>query len=143
MIIKQPTQLTKNSAISVCGNTHAQLTTWYGSANHSDNDENIHDKVTSQIAAVDLNSSTLMVRNLCDRHHILKDNSWMCILHQYHKAIGLQDEYLSLSYMYYCPAQYITFFFSWGSCCHERICNNYVEIQWKSMQVSFIIFLCI
>ncbi len=34
-------------------------------------DENIHDKVTFQLAAVDLNSSTLMVRNLCDRHRIL------------------------------------------------------------------------
>ncbi len=29
-------------------------------------------------------SSTLMFQNLCDRHHILKDDSWMCILHRYH-----------------------------------------------------------
>ncbi len=33
-------------------------------------------------------------------------------------------------------------FFSWWSCCHERIWNNYVKIHWKSMQVRFIIFLC-
>ncbi len=43
---------------------HAQLTMWYG------NDKNKHDKVTFQLAAVDLHSGTLMVRNLCDRHHI-------------------------------------------------------------------------
>ncbi len=30
----------------------------------------------------------------------------------------------------------------WWSCCHERIWNNYVEIQWKSMQVIFIMLLC-
>ncbi len=41
---------------------------WYG------NDENKHDKVTFQLAAVNWHSSTLMVRNLCDRHYILKDN---------------------------------------------------------------------
>ncbi len=35
--------------------------------------------------------STLMVRNLCDRHCTVKDNSWMCILHQYHKASGLKS----------------------------------------------------
>ncbi len=34
--------------------------------------------------------STLMARNRCDRHIILKDNSWICILHQYHKANGLK-----------------------------------------------------
>ncbi len=33
-------------------------------------------------------------------------------------------------------------FFSWGSCCHERIWNNYIEINWKSMQVRFIMLLC-
>ncbi len=75
-------------AISVSGNMHAQLTIWYGSANHSSNDENKHDKVTFQLSAVDLNSSTLMVRNLYDRYHILKDNSWMSILHEYHKVSG-------------------------------------------------------
>ncbi len=48
-------------------------TTWYGSANHSGSDEYKQDEVTFQLAAVDL---ILMVRNLCDRHHILKDNSW-------------------------------------------------------------------
>ncbi len=53
---------------------------WYG------NDENKHDEVTFQVTAVDLHAGTHMVRNLCDRHHIFKDNSWMCILHQYHKA---------------------------------------------------------
>ncbi len=57
---------------------------WYG------NDENKHDKVTFQLAAVDLNSSTFMVRNVYDRHRILKDNSWMCILHLYDKASGLK-----------------------------------------------------
>ncbi len=31
-----------------------------------------------------------MVRTLSDRHHTLKDNSWMFILHQYHKASGLK-----------------------------------------------------
>ncbi len=44
------------SPISACGNMHVQLTMWYDSANHSDNDENKHDKVTFQLAAVDLNS---------------------------------------------------------------------------------------
>ncbi len=29
-----------------------------------------------------------------------------------------------------------------GVFCHERIWNNYIEIQWKSMQVIFIILLC-
>ncbi len=38
---------------------HAQVTLWYGSANHSGNDENKHDRVTFQLAAVDLNSSIL------------------------------------------------------------------------------------
>ncbi len=71
-------------------NTHAQLSTWYGSANHSGNKENKHDKVTFQLAAVDLNSSTLMIWNLCDRH-ILKDNSWMCILYHYLKASRLKS----------------------------------------------------
>ncbi len=27
-----------------------------------------------------------MVRYRCDRHHILKENPWMCLLHRYHKA---------------------------------------------------------
>ncbi len=67
------------------GNTHAQLTTWYV------NDENKHDKIRFQLAAVDLNSSTLMVRNLCDIHLIIKDICWMCILDQYHKASGLKS----------------------------------------------------
>ncbi len=31
-----------------------------------------------------------MVRYRCDRHRILKENRWMCILHQYHKASGLK-----------------------------------------------------
>ncbi len=66
-------------------NTYTQLTMWYG------NDENKHNKVTFQLAAVDLNYSTLIVWNLCYRHHILKDNSWMCILHQYHKASGFKS----------------------------------------------------
>ncbi len=71
-------------------NTNVRLTMCYGSANHSCNNENKHAKVTFQLAAVDLNSSALMVQNLCARHRILKDNSWMCILHQYHKASGLK-----------------------------------------------------
>ncbi len=84
----------------VCSPNHTQyankmavpskVTTWNGLANRSDNDENKHDKVTFQLAAVDLNSSTLMVRKFCDRHRILKDNSWMCILHQYHKVSRLK-----------------------------------------------------
>ncbi len=74
-----------------------QLTMWYGSANHSGNDENKHDEVTFQLAAVDLNSSTFMVRNRCDRYHILKDNSWMCISHQYHKAGGLLSKHNDVS----------------------------------------------
>ncbi|MBL0687314.1 MAG: ABC transporter ATP-binding protein [Sulfurospirillum sp.] len=28
--------------------------------------------------------------NICERHRTLKDNSWMCILHQYHKASRLK-----------------------------------------------------
>ncbi len=39
-----------------------------------------------ELAAVDLNSSTLMVWNHCERRPILKDNSWIYILHQYHKV---------------------------------------------------------
>ncbi len=27
---------------------------------------------------------------ICDRHRILKDKSWMCLLHQYHKASRLK-----------------------------------------------------
>ncbi len=52
--------------------------------------KNKHDEVTFQLAAVDLNCSTLMVQNLCDRHCILKDNNWMGILHEYHKASELK-----------------------------------------------------
>ncbi len=33
------------------------------------------DEVRFQLAAVDLHSSTLMLRNPCDRHGILKGNS--------------------------------------------------------------------
>ncbi len=66
---------------------HAQLTTWYG------NDENKHDEVTFQLAAdFDLvHLCTLMVRYRCDRHRILKENNWMCILHQYHTVSGLKS----------------------------------------------------
>ncbi len=39
---------------------------------------NIHDKVTFQLAAADLHSGTLLVRNLCERHRILKDNIVGC-----------------------------------------------------------------
>ncbi len=42
-------------------------------------------------------------------------------------------------------AQYSTFFspfFSRGSWCHEKIWNNYVDIQDQNMQVIFIILLC-
>ncbi len=46
--------LTQRSLCYVFRN--CRRTTWYGSANHSDNDENKHDKVTFQLAAVDLNS---------------------------------------------------------------------------------------
>ncbi len=67
-------------------NTHAQLTMWYSSANYSRNDENKHDTKSSKsqfnlLCTVDLNSSTLILKNLCDIHRILKDNSWMCILY--------------------------------------------------------------
>ncbi len=67
------------------GNMDVQLITWYG------NDENKHDEVTFQLTAADFNSSKLMVWNLCNKHCILKDNSWMCILHQYHKASRLKS----------------------------------------------------
>ncbi len=70
-------------------NQNKSKSMWHGSAKHSGNDEIKHDKITFQLAAVDLNSSTLMVRNLCARRCILKDNSWMCILHQYHKTSWL------------------------------------------------------
>ncbi len=66
-----------NSCLKWC-NTHAH-----------GNDENKHDEVTFQLAAVDL-KSTLMTWNRCDRHRILKDNIWMCILHQCHNASGLK-----------------------------------------------------
>ncbi len=32
-----------------------------------------------------------LVQTLCDRHRILTENSWMCILNQYHKAIRLKS----------------------------------------------------
>ncbi len=50
----------ESSCLKWC-NMHAQLTTWYGSANHSANDENKNDTVTFQLAVVDFNSSTLMM----------------------------------------------------------------------------------
>ncbi len=71
----------------------------------------------------------------------------MCILHQYHKASGLkvctamcrsEKKYLINSKWWH-PR------FSPGGAevfCRERIWNNYVEIQWKGIQVIFIILLC-
>ncbi len=35
--------------------------------------------------------------------------------------------------------QFNTFF---SQCYHERICNNYIEIKWKNIQVIFIILWC-
>ncbi len=61
------------------GEQSSTVDTFYGSANHSGNEENKHDELTFQVAAVD--SSALMVLNVCNRHSILKDNSWKCILH--------------------------------------------------------------
>ncbi len=103
--------------------THVQLTKWFG------NDENKHDKVTFQLAA-DFDSVHLWSRYLCDRHRILKENSWMCILHQHHKASGLKSytrcvgsgvniRYISL--IQDGGAQVHHIFFSWRSCCCEII----------------------
>ncbi len=36
-------------------------------------------------------SSTLIFRNSRDKHLILKDNSWICIYHQYHKVSRLKS----------------------------------------------------
>ncbi len=94
-----------------------------------------------------------MVRYRCDRHRILKENGWMCILHQYHKASGLKlytmmcrsgvnIKYISL--IQDGGAQVHHVFFSLRSCCLqtlEGIWNNYVDIEQKVMQVIFIIFL--
>ncbi len=49
------------SKLKVTCNTHVQLTMCYDSANHNGNDENKHDEVKFQLAAVDLNYSTVMV----------------------------------------------------------------------------------
>ncbi len=62
---------------------HAQLT-----VRNAKCDENKIGAVIFQLAAVDF--EILMVRNLCDRYRILKDNSWMCILHQYYKTSRLK-----------------------------------------------------
>ncbi len=59
-------------------NSHAQLTTWCSRC-----DESKHDEVAFQLAAADFGSSSLW-------QTYLKDNSWMCILHQYHKVSGLK-----------------------------------------------------
>ncbi len=93
--------------------------------------------------------STLMVWNRCDRYRILKENSWICILHQYHKASRLKSYTMMCrkwgkwgKYIHHSIKMAALTFFSgrgWGSCCHERIWNNYVEIHWKNMQVMFII----
>ncbi len=124
-------------------NPHMQMTVCYGSVNHSGNGENKHE-VTFQLAAVYLNSSTLMVQHLCEKYRILKDNSWMCILHQYHKASGLkvctamcqEREELSDYPIWWRPQNTLIFCkFS------EGIWNNYVNRQQKNMQVRFIMIL--
>ncbi len=46
-------------------------------------DESKHDEVGFQLTAADFGSNSLW-------QTYLKDNSWMCILHQYHKASGLK-----------------------------------------------------
>ncbi len=60
-------------------NMHAQLTTWVARC-----DESKHDEVAFQPAAANFGSNYLWQTSY------LKDNSWMSILHQYHKANGLK-----------------------------------------------------
>ncbi len=90
----------------------------------------------------------ILVRILCDRSY-LKDNSWMCILHQYHKASRLKactamcrSEKKVSKYKILINSKWPHPRFSPGRgvFCRERIWNNYIEISWKSMQVIFIIF---
>ncbi len=77
----------------------------------------------------------------------LKDNSWMCILHQYHKVSGLKactamcrsEKKCSNIYLINSKWRHPRFFSGKGGL---RIWNNYVEIQCKSIQVIFIILLC-
>ncbi len=46
-------------------------------------DEYKHHEVAFQLAA-------LIFQNSRDKHQILKDNSWICILNLYHKTSGLK-----------------------------------------------------
>ncbi len=124
-------------------NTHVQLTTWVARCNGSE-----HDEVGFQLAAADFGSNSLWQTSY------LKDNSWMSILHQYHKASRLkawtamcqsEDTWGNIFKM--AGDRFVVHVFSavWGVggyCCSERIWNNYVEIHRKSMQVIFIILLC-
>ncbi len=83
-----------------------------------------------------------------------KDNSWMSILHQYHRASGLKawtamcrSEEKGGNIFKMADNRFIVHVFSavWGGggyFCGERIWNNHFEIHQKSMQVIFIIILC-
>ncbi len=87
----------------------------------------------------------------------LKDNSWMCILNQYHKASRLKV----CTAMCRSEKNGITYIFNefkmvgdtfllqrfpgvggGGDCCPERILKNYIKIHWKSMQAMIFIFRC-
>ncbi len=59
-------------------NTHVQLITWCCKCTMEVNTMKSHFNLLQLI----------LVRILCDRY--LKDNSWMCILHQYHNTSGLK-----------------------------------------------------
>ncbi len=85
--------------------------------------------------------STLMAQNHSDRHRILKDNSWMCILHQYHKASMLkactamcqkrEKNWVNIFHQFKMAAPMFSSW-RWGggwSWCCEQIWNNYVGIH--------------
>ncbi len=120
-----------------------QLTTWCCRC-----DESKHEEVAFQLAAADFGSNSLWQTSY------LKDNSWMCILHQYHKMSRLkawtamcQSEKKCGNIFKIAGDRFVVHVSSavWGGgvyCCSERIWNNYIEIYQKNMQVIFIILLC-
>ncbi len=106
-------------------------------------DESKHGEVAFQLTATDFGLNSLW------QISYLKYNSWMCILHLYHKASRLKacTAMCRSVKKYLINSKWRHPRFSLrkgrGVFCHERIWNNYVEIQWKNMQVIFIILLCI
>ncbi len=77
-VFKYERAISSKKFIKWC-NTHAQLTRGFARC-----DESKHDEVTFQLTSADFGSNYLW-QTPC-----LKDNSWMSILHQYHKENRLK-----------------------------------------------------